>query len=330
MSSDKPREEKSNGVELDDDSLIEQADKEAVEERLLAAARLLQNVKDKSRLTDKHEWILKKAKRAEKVVQDLTTEPGPEWSKQGESHGAYDTIIYYKVVDSILTARIETPIEQSLVVPLMSVFNEIDLVSTWMPRWERPIRMGVRKTVCVRQDGPCTQLIMATTDMPWPLATRETVVECIAIDDIDANGAVVVKMDNGLDDDPDVPPVEKGAVRIAFDGGMLFRKCPRDHPAFVKSKHKPDHDMVLVCQTIHVDPKVKFVPHSVINFFTRTVLGGMWTSTLKVAEDVREGKRPQHAQAIEEKRDFVYDFIDRRIKVMLSAMKQEKRGVVQN
>jgi hypothetical protein len=330
MSSDKPREEKSNDVELDDDSLIEHADKEALEERLLAAARLLQNVKDKSRLTDKHEWILEKAKQTEKMIQDLTTEPGPEWSKQGESHGAYDTIIYYKVFDSMLTARIETPIEQSLVVPLISVFNETELYSSWLPRWERPIRMGARKTVCVRQDGPCNQLMIATTDMPWPLATRETVIEFTTIDDIDANGAFIVKTEHGLDDDPDVPPVEKGAVRIDFDGGLVFRKCPRDHPAFVKSKHKPDHDMVLICAAMHFDLKVKFVPHSLIHFISRTVLGSMWTSTLKVAEDVREGKRPQHAQAIEEKRDFVYDFIDRRIKVMLSAMKQEELGVVQN
>lgn len=309
--------------ELDDDAQIERADNEAAEERLLVAARLLKRVRDTSKLTDKHLWILKKAMRAEQVVRELATEPGDEWSKQGESHGTYDTIIYYKVVDSMLTARIETPIEQSLVVPLLAVFNETELYTTWLPRWERPIRLGVRGTKLLRQDGRCNQLMMATTDMPWPLSTRECIIDVVAMDDIDENGAVVVKMETGSDDDPDVPLIEKSAVRIDFDGGILFRKCPRDHPAFVKSKHKPDHDMVLVCLTLFVDPKVKVVPQSVVNFMTRTVLGGMWTSLLNVAEDVRDGKRPLHAHAVDAKRDLVYDFMERRIQVMLSAMKQE-------
>ncbi|KAI2501288.1 hypothetical protein MHU86_13151 [Fragilaria crotonensis] len=311
-----------------DDANIERADKEAAEDRLLAAARILQRVLDTSKLTSKHLWILQKSMRAEQVVRELSAEPGDEWSKQGESHGRYDTVIYYKVVDSMLTARIETPIEQSLVIPLLAVFNETELYTTWLPRWERPIRLGVRGTKLLRQDGRCNQLIMATTDMPWPLATRECIIDVVAIDDIDANGAVVVKMETGSDDDPDVPAIEKSTVRIDFDGGILFRKCPRDHPAFSKSKHKPDHDMVLVCLTMFVDPKVQLVPQSLINFVTRTVLGGMWTSLLKVAEDVRDGKRPLHAQAMDAKRDLVYDFMQRRIAVMLSAMKQEVRTTV--
>jgi hypothetical protein len=261
------------------------------------------------------------------VVQELTHEPGDEWTKQGESHGRYDTIIYYKVVNSMLTARIETPIDHSLVVPLLSVFNETELYSTWLPRWERPIQLGIRETKLLRQNGRCNQLMMATTDMPWPLATRECIIDVVAIDDIDSNGAIIVKMVTGSDDDPDVPsPMAKDVVRIDFDGGILFRKCPLDHPAFLKSKHKssdPDQhqDMVLVCLTMCVDPKVKLIPHALINFVTRTVLGGMWTSLLGVAEDVRDGKRPQHAKAIAEKRELVYDFIDRRIEVMLSTMK---------
>ena len=329
MSSEQPSESKAalDGKEdaeaLDDDAKIELADAETSQERLLVAARLLNLVRDTSKLTDKHLWILKKALRAEQVVQELATEPGDEWTKQGESHGAYDTVIYYKVVDSMLTARIETPIEQSLVVPLLAVFNETELYETWLPRWERPIRLGVRGTKLLRQDGRCHQLMMATTDMPWPLSSRECIIDVVAMDDIDANGAVVVKMETGSEDDPDVPVVEKSAVRIDFDGGILFRKCPRNHPAFAKSKHKPDHDMVLVCLTIFVDPKVKLVPQAVVNFVTRTVLGGMWTSMLKVAEDVRDGKRPLHANAMHAKRDLIYDFMRRRIQVMLSTMKQE-------
>lgn len=96
-------------IPLDDDKLIEQADKEIAEERWLVAARLLRKVKDKSALTKKHTRILTKAEQVERIVPALMSEPGDEWTKQGETHGKFDTIIYYKVVDSKLTARIETP-----------------------------------------------------------------------------------------------------------------------------------------------------------------------------------------------------------------------------
>lgn len=127
---------------------------------------------------------------------------------------------------------------------------------------------------------------MATTDIPWPLAARECLIDIVAIDEIDTSGAIIVKMDTGDYDDPVVPEVEKGAVRIYYDGTLLFRKCPHDHPAFAKSKHPHGSDMVLICLEMFVDPKVKYVPQSMINFATRTALGGMWHGTLTVAEEV--------------------------------------------
>jgi hypothetical protein len=304
--------------EMNDDRLIELAEAEYVEDRLLAAARLLQKIHDKgTKLTKKHiDWISKAATVA-KVIDELTSKPGKEWKKQGESHGDYDTIIYYKVVESQLTARIETPIEQSLLVPLISVFNESELYATWLPSWEKPTKLGVQKSVKLRQTGRCSQLILATTEMPWPLAKREVVIDVVAVDDIDANEAIVVKMQNPSCDDPDDPPVEDGAVRIDYDGGLLFRKCPEHHVAFKKSKHHPDGDMILVCMTIHVDAKLSYVPQTLINFVTRTVLGRMWTSLLRVAQDVRDGKRPQHIDAIMAKRESLYDWVEERVKVML-------------
>lgn len=314
-------------IPLDDGKLIEQADKDIAEERWLVAARLLRKVKDKSALTEKHTRILTKAEQVERIVPALMSEPGDEWTKQGETHGKFDTIIYYKVVDSKLTARIETPIEQSLLVPLLSVFNETDLYTTWLPRWERPVKLGVRKCAKLRQDGRCNQMLMATTDIPWPLAARECLIDIVAIDEIDTSGAIIVKMDTGDYDDPVVPEVEKGAVRIYYDGTLLFRKCPDDHPAFAKSKHTHGSDMVLICLELFVDPKVKYVPQSMINFATRTALGGMWHGTLTVAEEVRDGKRPVHADAIEKKRDELYDWLDQRINALLSSMKQGPDGL---
>lgn len=309
---------------MNDDALMKRADEENALDRLLAAGRLLRRVKDKSRLSAKHIWILKKTDEVERVVKELTHNPGEEWTKQGESHGTYDTIIYYKIDNSKLTARIETPVEQSLLIPLISVFNETELYMTWLPSWEKPVKMGVRKCEKLRQDGKFNQMINVTCDIPWPLASREALIDVVAVDDIDATGTIVVKMDTGGDDDPDAPEKESGAVRIDFDGGILFRSCPDDHASMRKSTHTHDDgdDMVLVCMTFYVDPKLSYVPQSLVNFVTRTVLGHMWNSLLKVARGVRDGQHPEHAKAIERKRE-IYDWVDHRVSGMLSEIRKE-------
>jgi hypothetical protein len=59
-------------------------------------------------------------------------------------------MIYYQMNGNKLTARLETPIEPNLLVPLLSVFNESSLYSTWLPRWERPMKVGVRESDLLR------------------------------------------------------------------------------------------------------------------------------------------------------------------------------------
>jgi hypothetical protein len=62
------------------------------------------------------------------------------------------------------------------------------------------------------------------------------------------------------------------------------------------------------------------VPQSVINFITRTVIGHIWGMLLKVAEEVRDGDRPKHAEMIEEKADF-YKWVNERSQFMLAEIK---------
>lgn len=275
-----------------DNDLIEAAEIHFSADRLLQAARLLRQVKENSLFTAHHEWILNKATAVESIVEQLTSDPGDGWYKQGESHGHRDTMIYYQMNGNKLTARLETPIEPELLVPLLSVFNESSLYSTWLPRWEKPMKLGVRESDLLRQTGRCTQLIKIVCDCPWPVATREVVIDVVAVDDIDENGAIVVRMENGKPEDEDVPAVAANRTRVDFDGGILFRKCPIDHPAFKKSTNKNESEMILVCLSMHTDPHIAFVPPALINFVTRSVLGKMWEQLLKVAEEVLDGSRP--------------------------------------
>jgi hypothetical protein len=57
-----------------------------------------------------------------------------------------------------------------------------------------------------------------------------------------------------------------------------------------------------------IDPKIDFVPSALMNFVTRTVLYTMWCMLLRVAEQVRDRKRPEHSSLIEKKKHSLYDW----------------------
>jgi hypothetical protein len=309
-----------------DMDLIYQALELFQDDRLLEAVRLLRKVKDKTLLEENHRQILSRAETFEAKVADLTSSPSEGWTKQSESHGRYDTVIYYKVDDAArLTARIETPIEPSLLAPLISVFNESELYETWIPHFSYP-KMGVKKSVKLRQTGRCNQIIAVTSYMPWPIADRECVFDATAVDDIDANGHIVVKMETRHQGEEDglIPPPEKGIVRIDFDGAILMRKCPQDHVSLAKSITDHRGNLILVTLTMFCDAHIKCVPQSLINFVTRTVIGRIWGMLLGVAEEIRDGKRPLHAEAIHKKREHLYEWVDERIATMLDGIDEAK------
>ena len=79
-----------------------------------------------------------------KALLDSPVEEGSGWTKQSESHGDRDFFVYYQVGKDTnkLFCRIESSIESSLLVPLLSVFNESSLYQEWMPSWKKPFKLG--------------------------------------------------------------------------------------------------------------------------------------------------------------------------------------------
>ena len=77
-----------------------------------------------------------------------------------------------------------------------------------------------------------------------------------------------------------------------------------------------DADTILVSVQMYIDPKISFVPASLMHFVTRTVLYTMWCVLLRMAEGIRDGKAPAHAAAIEAKRETLYDWTVERCEVM--------------
>jgi hypothetical protein len=168
-----------SAVSSEDERLMEQADEKASNERFLCAARLLRQVSDPSVLHKRHHRYIEMAQDCEQVLSDLHEEQQHHdcgWKKQSESHGQWDTVIYYKVErNGKLYCRLETPIETGLLNPLLAVFNESNLYSSWMPSWKHPVKLGVRESKKLYESGRGNQVIQVTIDMPFPFADRQII-----------------------------------------------------------------------------------------------------------------------------------------------------------
>jgi len=321
---------------MDDTTLLEIAEKFYEEERLLKSAEALRNVKDKENiLTDRHQSILRWAEIIESGIDSLLQEPekdGGPWIKQKESHGHRDFLVFYQLTkDNQLVARLDCAFESSLLVPLLSVFNESDLYSSWMPSWQRPIKLGVSSSVKLKQEGRGNQIIHVTTSLAWPLSDRDMMFRVIAVDAIeDDHGCIAIQAKSQTpDDDPVIPEPAKNVVRTDFSNFLMFRACPPDHPCVTRSAHLHDSEehepLILLSASFEVNPHISYVPQSVQNFATRTVIGQLWLTLSQVAEDVREGKRPKHKEAIDAKPEL-YEWIEERAGVMIKNLGKETSG----
>ena len=294
--------------------IIDGAEEHIWGERLLRAAHELQKL-PRHVLTPRHEQILDTAADFEASIADLIDNPNhdPSWKKQGESHGKRDALIYYKVDDQArLTCRIETAIEASLLVPILSVLNESDLYSTWIPSWTMP-KMGIDTSELLETSGRGTQTIRILANVPWPYSKREALIKAIAVDEIDERDFVAIRITSDVPVGGVVPPPNPNvAERIDFEGTLLFRPCPRNHELLLKSKQVYREPVILVSFKMFADPRMTGIPTSLLNFITRTVIGTIWAMFLSVAEDLG----PQHKQAIAEKKEF-YDWMAHRIGILL-------------
>jgi hypothetical protein len=64
------------------------------------------------------------------------------------------------------------------------------------------------------------------------------------------------------------------------------------------------------------------VPQGLINFVLRVGIGRLWYGLLMVAEQVQNGQRPLHTEAIQQKPE-IYQFIQQRAQVMLERLQKE-------
>jgi hypothetical protein len=158
---------------------------------------------------------------------------------------------------------------------------------------------------------------------------REALFSVQAVDEINSNGYIIAKMTTIDDTDEgeivkkclpsnfELPDLSQGTERCDFGGIALFRLCPTDHPNYKAMRSKfPNGDLILTQFMVTFDAKMTMVPKSMINFVTRTALGTVWTTLLRVAEQVQDGSREEHCKIINQKADF-YKWVEKRCNFML-------------
>lgn len=223
---------------LDQAQLLFEADK------ILQADRLLQSL-DNVHWTDTHRKIQAVAQASERAILDVLQFDPASWTKQGESHGRYDTTIHYKLEDGKrLVCLVETPIDTSLLVPLLCVLNESELYVDWIPSWEIP-KLGVHETELVEKRSRVNQTIRILANVPWPFSQRETVLTTTIIDEIDENSYFAVRIDTVENKSP-----SSKAEQIEVHGLLLFRPqvdCP---------------DQVHVSFKLYVPNQTKVISHA--------------------------------------------------------------------
>lgn len=264
------------------------------------------------------------------------------WIKQGEHHGQHNFSLYYHHhTSNQLSCRIETLTHPDLLVPILSVLNESELYACWLPNYNVP-RLKVVRSEKWEQTGRCTQIVNVETEVPWPLATRQVILKAVACDNIDAypeedeclgknGGRILIRLQSldcqdNAEGHVNIPPVKKNTCRTHVSGGFTIEKCPSNHllkqsvmkrAANTSSSTAAVDDLVLVTFSFTVDPQLAVIPKSFVNFFLRVAMSQMWNMFLNIAEQVKEGKRPEHSKAIKEKKEL-YNWIEERTRVMLS------------
>lgn len=342
---DNPR---NNDEDEDDVDLLTKAEEHARQQRILEAARLLSRIQDPRCLQDHHVVILEQARLVEGLIQDhaqrtlldvnssvknndkttSTKKVGSNggWIRHGTVHGDRHSVMYYKVgSNGEMTVRMETPVEASLLVPLLSVFHEFQLWQTWVPRFTKPFSLGLRCSRVLKALGRGCQIVQGIVDLPWPLNNRDTVLEVLTVDDIEGHhGAIYVKVfshhhDTRVVHVDGVPPCEPGADRMEFDGGISFQPCPPTHPSLGDHQQRPpglpdargsqnEEPLLLMTFTAYMRPTV--------NLIVKTFFPPTWEQLLRVAEGIRDGKLPLYGAAMGAQEEL-YDWVQSRMNVLI-------------
>ena len=328
---------KNDSDEIFNKRLSVEANKLFEDERLLDAACLLRKINPTSLLTDEERQRIQIADEFSSFFSVLKNFDGilsslesSSWKSLNVSKiNGYFTDCYYNIQrkkDSTsvkLDMKISSIVHKSLVPYLLAVLNETDLFYQWMPQWNIP-KVKVTRSERLQQTGRCSQVLLFTLQLPWPLNFVEIVLDAVAIDDIKSSKSIGIRFQTLKSGDKDglIPPPEPKANRLDSNGGFMIH-IPSEElmnraqdGGFIKKNENPD-DFLQYTFLTKLENKGFNVPEYILRFVCRVMILCGWKRFLQVAEEIRDGKRPDHAARIKKNKEL-YDWIDVRLDVLCS------------
>ncbi|CDJ53234.1 hypothetical protein, conserved [Eimeria brunetti] len=131
-----------------------------------------------------------------------------------------------------VSVRLEGVVAAPLIC-ILSVLNEVDHFSNWVPYFTKPFKLGLRKVENERL-GRVDQMVQFHIDFPWPFANRDACFEVFAVDDFERNSQIVVKMitlDNACRTPRQtmtIPDPARRVERILVDGSLVIKPLGPD------------------------------------------------------------------------------------------------------
>jgi len=316
-----------DSVGRDDDGIADRlckAKQLGEECRLLCAASLIEDIDPKYYELEHHN-IMRDESKIKAVLRDCSsaTSEDDEWTKQVEQHGKHEFSVYTKmdVASNKFSYRLTTPIEASMLIPILSVFNETELFITWFPRYKFP-KYQMTKSEKLVQLGRASQIVLLETENQWPIPRRELLlkaVSCVNLQEdeesrsdtsLNTPSRIVVSIES-LDTESDgqyglkVSPSAAGK-RVAVDAGLVFEASP-----------EADSE-ILFTWTFSMTITKKFaLPLNFFNFLLKFAMPRVWVMLLRVAEEIKDGKRREHIDAIQRKRGEFYDWMEECVSSLL-------------
>ena len=280
----------------------------AKESKFLAAATILERIHP-IHYQPEHQTILKEARKLKEVLDSCRDDYG--WRKLVDHHGKHNFTVEFRVDEAthLHSYRIATPLEASLMKPVISVTNETQLFSTWIPQFNFP-RVRVSKSGLLIHLGKTSHISILEYEFPWPIGKREALIKGVGSLDTEptlgdeqttAASRIIISietMDSENDGEYGLQILPKKNPRVCFSGGMIFEK---------------QGNLVLFTLMLSANITKKCIlPTWLITFNAKIWFPRIMEELLQTAEEVKAGKRPAHIEAIEHKREL-YDWVEESI-----------------
>jgi len=298
--------------------------------RLLCAASLIEDIDHKYYELEHHN-IMRDAGKIKAVLRDCAssaTSEDDEWTKQVEQHGKNEFSVYTKMDEKTnkFSYRLETPIEASMLVPIMSVFYETELFTTWFPQYKFP-KLQMTKSEKLVQLGRASKIMLFHTENQWPVRRREVLlkaVSCVNLpqEDEESHSGMLVASINSLDTENEGHyglKISPEGERVAVDAGLVFKASP-----------EADSELLFIWTFSMTITKKFALPLSFFNFLLKFVMPRVWVMLLRVAIEIKDGKRREHVDAIESKRGEFYDWAEECVSSILGRKSKDGTRMVLN